>query len=62
MTNHGGKRTGAGRPPKGGQRHNVMLPAHVWEWLMKQGASQTITRLAEREIENEANIRQPERS
>lgn len=45
---------GAGRPPKGGQRHNVMLPAHVWEWLKKQGASQTITRLVEERIQSQA--------
>ncbi len=50
MTGHKNK-PGAGRPPKGGQRHNVMLPAHVWEWLKQNEASKTITRLVEKEIE-----------
>jgi hypothetical protein len=48
MTNqHGGTRPGAGRPRTQGERHNVKLPAHVWEWLDQQGASHTITKLVE---------------
>ncbi len=47
--------TTKGRPPlmQGGKGRTVYLPAHVWEWLKANGASQTITRLVEREIAKE---------
>lgn len=52
MTNaHGGTRPGAGRPRTEGERHNVKLPAHVWEWLKTSGnASLKIVELVENKM------------
>ncbi|MFA6204330.1 MAG: HNH endonuclease signature motif containing protein [Gallionella sp.] len=48
-----GRHWGHQNEMKDGKRKRVSLPAHVWEWLIKQGASQTITKLVEAEIKKQ---------